>query len=93
VKRAILAITGILGGVLFAAGAGTGISLLITHTYWSAKHTTTVTLFALLIAYFIPHGSTCDQRDKFKLTHYPSEGLLDFTPQSRIFVSTFQIWS
>ncbi|HZR33136.1 MAG TPA: hypothetical protein VFA76_14925 [Terriglobales bacterium] len=51
-KRAILAITGILGGVLFAAGAGTGISLLITHTYWSAKYTITVTLVALLIAYF-----------------------------------------
>jgi hypothetical protein len=51
-RRVALATTGILGGVLFAAGAGTGISLLITHTYWSAKYTITVTLFALLIAYF-----------------------------------------
>jgi quinol-cytochrome oxidoreductase complex cytochrome b subunit len=44
--------TGILSGVLFAAGAGVGISLFITHTYWSVKYTITVTLFALLIAYF-----------------------------------------
>jgi Ca2+/Na+ antiporter len=51
-KRAVLAIIGIVGGVLFAAFAGTGTSLLITHTYWSAKYTIVVTLFALLIAYF-----------------------------------------
>jgi hypothetical protein len=51
-KRAALVITGVLVGLLFAAGAGAGISLLITHTYWSAKYTTTVTLIALLIAYF-----------------------------------------
>ena len=51
-KRAALAIAGILGGVLFAAGAGTGISVLVTRTYWSAKYTVTVTLVAFLIAYF-----------------------------------------
>ena len=51
-KRAALAIMGTLSGVLFAAVAGVGISLLITHTYWSAKYTTTVTLFAFSIAYF-----------------------------------------
>src|SRR5207245_2979013 len=51
-KRAISAIVGVVSGVLCAVFAGIGISLLITHTYWSARYTSTVTLFTLLIAYF-----------------------------------------
>jgi hypothetical protein len=53
-----------MSGGLFAALAGLGASILITHTYTSARHTVAITLFALFVACLGFRSARIALRDK-----------------------------